>query len=110
MKYIFKGKVDISDILIVDIIIDEKVICFVDSFFNKRGENVFLVLENVKKLRRNLSLIIVGKVIIEQDVFEKIQVYNEKIENLLKDKGKGRGKGKENNKLVEYQKLGLLNI
>lgn len=106
MKYIFKGKVDISDILIVDIIIDEKVICFVDSFFNKRGGNVFLVLENVKKLRRNLSLIIVGKVIIEQDVFEKIQVYNEKIENLLK----GKGKGKENNKLVEYQKLGLLNI
>lgn len=105
MKYIFKGKADISDTSTADITTDEKVTCPADSFFNKRGGNVLLALENAKKPRRNLSSIIAGKAITEQDVFEKIQAYNEKTEN----SSKGKGKGKENNKLAEHQKPGSSN-
>ena len=84
--------------------------CPAENFFNKRGGEILLAVGKVKQPRRNLSSIIAGRAITEQDVFEKIQAFNDTSKSGQSRKGKSirkehsKEKGKEKGKSLEIQR------
>ena len=65
------------------------------DFFSKRGGEVLKAATVAKQPRRNISSVVGGKAVTEDDTYEKIQLFKEPKSNVPKGKGKGKGKKKQ---------------